>query len=282
MNYKDLLTKLQAIEEGHTPPIAPTHTDGPAEEEMMGISLPMPGMIGHEEAPKQSDNVSMNVSLNGQGAGGVRDLMNILHNIEKGATGAEHDDIVFGEPGEQHEKHPHIGDDEMEETMGDNGQTFGNSVHGDHGTHVHGIDAVTATGDDLASKGKASPLQRAPGVNPLRRPMEEGLVEKLQNLYNEVKTRDLNENVLTDETGHTMQHILHTHQRDVRDFEAGGDMSDSLYDALYDYYFDDMPYGVKKARDGDPYEWISDRFAADLGISENLQMNQAQGAGAGD
>jgi hypothetical protein len=35
---------------------------------------------------------------------------------------------------------------------------------------------------------------------------------------------------------------------------------------LYDYYFDDMPYGVQKARDGDPYEWVADRFGADLGL----------------
>jgi hypothetical protein len=47
-------------------------------------------------------------------------------------------------------------------------------------------------------------------------------------------------------------------------------MSDDLYDALYDYYFDDMPYGTKKARTGDPHEWIADRFADDLGINENL------------
>jgi hypothetical protein len=43
-------------------------------------------------------------------------------------------------------------------------------------------------------------------------------------------------------------------------------MSEALYDALYDYYHDDMPYGTKKARDGDPYEWVSDRFAADMGV----------------
>jgi hypothetical protein len=47
-------------------------------------------------------------------------------------------------------------------------------------------------------------------------------------------------------------------------------MSDDLYDALYDYYFDDMPYGTKKARTGDPHEWVSDRFAQDIGINENL------------
>jgi hypothetical protein len=41
-------------------------------------------------------------------------------------------------------------------------------------------------------------------------------------------------------------------------------MSDHLYQALYDYYHDDMPYGIKKARAGDPYEWVSDRFYDDL------------------
>jgi hypothetical protein len=41
---------------------------------------------------------------------------------------------------------------------------------------------------------------------------------------------------------------------------------------LYDYYSDngEMPYGVAKARDGDPYNWISDKLAAELGVNENL------------
>ena len=73
----------------------------------------------------------------------------------------------------------------------------------------------------------------------------------------------LEENVLND-AGSTLAHIMTTHQRDVRDFAQTGEMSSDLYDALYDYYFNDMPYGVKKARSGDPYEWISDRFAEDI------------------
>ena len=81
---------------------------------------------------------------------------------------------------------------------------------------------------------------------------------------------DLNEGVLTDSTGSTLDHICNRFGKEVRDFEATGDMSDDLYHALYDYYFDDMPYGTKKARDGDPYEWISDRFAQDRGLAENL------------
>ena len=83
----------------------------------------------------------------------------------------------------------------------------------------------------------------------------------------------LEENVLND-AGSTLAHIMTSYQRDVRDFAQTGEMSSDLYDALYDYYFDDMPYGVKKARSGDPYEWIGNRFAEDIlsnaPIDENL------------
>ena len=77
------------------------------------------------------------------------------------------------------------------------------------------------------------------------------------------------ESVMNDHTGSTFDHICNTFKRDVADFKANGEMSGHLYDALYDYYFDDMPYGTKKARDGDPYEWVSDRFYQDLGIDES-------------
>ena len=76
---------------------------------------------------------------------------------------------------------------------------------------------------------------------------------------------ELKENVLKDDTGSTFDHILNTFKRDVKDFEENDELSDDLYHALFDYYFDDIPYGTKKARTGDPYEWVADRFAADLG-----------------
>jgi len=79
----------------------------------------------------------------------------------------------------------------------------------------------------------------------------------------------LRESVLTDSTGHTLEHILQRFSREVADFEAGAELDNDLFDALYDYYFDDMPYGVKKARTGDPHEWISQRLADDLGITES-------------
>jgi flagellin-specific chaperone FliS len=279
MNYKDLMQKLAAIEEG---------------KQVNEMGIPLPGIIAqaiHPEQPQQQDSVTMNVSMNGSGSGGIKDLMDILRAIEHGDAPAHDAEVhpdthgelgnaIFGDP-EMHDE-PLFGseDGEMEETMGDDGERFANSAHGGSGAHTHGIDAVTPTGDDL-NKGTKGIPHYSPGNNTLS--IKEGLIEKLGNLYNEVKTRDVvTENVHLDETGSTFQHILHTYKRDVMDFEQGGELSDSLYDALYDYYFDDMPYGVKKAREGDPYEWIGDRFADDLGISETVAMNQIQGAGAGD
>ena len=76
----------------------------------------------------------------------------------------------------------------------------------------------------------------------------------------------LKENVTLDENGQTLQHILNTFKRDIKDFKATGSLSDHLYDALFDYYAPDMPYGVAKARTGDPDQWIADRFGADIGM----------------
>lgn len=37
------------------------------------------------------------------------------------------------------------------------------------------------------------------------------------------------------------------------------------YEALYERYHQDMPYGTAKARDGDPYEWITEALYQDYG-----------------
>jgi len=46
------------------------------------------------------------------------------------------------------------------------------------------------------------------------------------------------------------------------------DPSDELYQSLMDYYADEMPYGVQKARTGDPYEWLLAKTSADIGDKE--------------
>jgi hypothetical protein len=67
----------------------------------------------------------------------------------------------------------------------------------------------------------------------------------------------------------TLAGILSKFSADYAKFKAGGDIDENqdFFDALYEYYFDEMPYGVKKARDGDPYEWITDRLDQESGIS---------------
>jgi hypothetical protein len=197
MNLNDLITKLRIIEANE---VAPVHTDGPdvggagASDESVeqeGIEIiggPMGGMMGgmgHSEPPKQQDSVSMNVSLNGAGAQGVRDLMDILHNIEQGVGHADHD-------AEHDHQEPIMGDmvDAMahEEQIGevidaDDGETWANSAYGDRGHHTHGIDSITMHGDDMNSKGGREPGKKQGGGNPYN----ESLVNRLSQMYQEIK-----------------------------------------------------------------------------------------------
>jgi len=60
-----------------------------------GDMSPLPGMMNMPHAmpgmqPPQQDQVSMNVSMNAQGKGGIRDLMNVLKNIEDATQHAPH------------------------------------------------------------------------------------------------------------------------------------------------------------------------------------------------
>ena len=165
----------------------------------------MPIMPGHAES--QPDNVSMSINVNGQGEGGIRSIMNILRDIEGNDS--------HGEPSHEHDpKEPLIGDmvkdmnDDIENDTGeesplsdapeeeveegnenDDGETWANSAHGDAGHHVHGVDAITFSGDDMNSKGKISPVSRAPGTNSLREPsnFDESLVRRLQEHYEQIK-----------------------------------------------------------------------------------------------
>lgn len=60
--------------------------------------------------------------------------------------------------------------------------------------------------------------------------------------------------------------IMTQNMQGVRDVGNGDDTTEAaqaLHDALYEHFTSngEMPYGVAKARTGDPYNWIADRTA---------------------
>ena len=164
MNLKDLHARLQAIDEG-------VAIEKGVEECGMDM-MPM-------SAPKQPDNVNMSINMSGNGAGGIQDLLSILKHIDKlDAPGKHHDDnVVFGMPGEHDHNEPVMGDilDDMEEE-------YANSAAGRSGPEYMGVDSVTPTGDDLASKG-IEKLKVNGGGNP----MQEELISRLAELYQSIK-----------------------------------------------------------------------------------------------
>jgi len=75
---------------------------------------------------------------------------------------------------------------------------------------------------------------------------------------------------MLDEGGEALNHILDRFKHEVRNFEQGSELDSDLYDALFDYYSGtgEMPYGVAKARTGDPFNWVSDKLGQHLGVNE--------------
>ena len=63
-----------------------------------------------------------------------------------------------------------------------------------------------------------------------------------------------------------VQALLKEHNiTDIEEIEYGGD----CFDDLMDWFADEMPYGVMKARTGMPDEWIFDKLC-DLGFDKEF------------
>jgi hypothetical protein len=84
------------------------------------------------------------------------------------------------------------------------------------------------------------------------------------------KAAGLAESTMLDESGNTWDHLLDRFRHEVEQFKDGNELDHDLYDALFDYYSQHgaMPYGVAKGRTGDPFNWVSERLAQDLGVNE--------------
>lgn len=64
-----------------------------------------------------------------------------------------------------------------------------------------------------------------------------------------------------------VENILKAHQEEYLEFEETGELrhweSGNLFDELFEHFLNagEMPYGVAKARTGDPYNWIADQIS---------------------
>ena len=254
MNFKDLAERLRTLEgddnatamAGQAPTAAPMGTDdnaaaqgAPAPMEECGDMPMMPAMMHTQQG--QQDSVSMNVSMNGSGAGGIKSLMDILRNIEDASADSDAEIIVSEPQGHEVE----LGEKQE--------QLVGHDVDDNKDTDVknrphritYNVDTITQHGDDMLSKGDVKRLKPAGGENPL----QEGLVERLTDLYNQVKSRTLSEGCNEDPHRHALANIIASHKHDVNQFEQSGRLNPELYEKLYDYFFDGMGYREKKHDD---------------------------------
>ena len=59
------------------------------------------------------------------------------------------------------------------------------------------------------------------------------------------------------------------HAQNVAEFlEGEDDLDPDVFEKVYSHYMDsgEMPYGVAKARDGDPYEWIFNELSREFDL----------------
>lgn len=158
--------------------------DEPIEE--CGDMMPMP-----MSAPKQSDSVTMNLSMNGSGPGGIRDLMSILRNIDSG--GDEDNSMPSPDDLELDIKsmdHPH--DEPSHDEHGEeDGIVFGNDMEEEYANEPNEmyapVDAVVnPPSNDLNKPKQMYQHSYHQGDNAMAM---ESLRSNLENLYKEVKSR---------------------------------------------------------------------------------------------
>lgn len=203
MNFQELMKKMVELEK----PVVENETIANIDQvEECGMMMPPPS--GPMEPPKQQDSVTMNVSMNGSGSGGIKDLMNILRNIESG-------DIESGDIDMDHDhEHDHGDDDDSGEfgidtpdvifKKNNNNDKIGliddeyeiNDEYGNEPDEIYqDTDSVLGTGDDIHSKGGEAPKANG-GGNP--RSVNSGTTYKLpsgdlkirlESLYKDIKSR---------------------------------------------------------------------------------------------
>lgn len=144
---------------------------------MPGMANMPGGMMGMRSTPPQADSINANMSLNASGPGGIKNLMDILRNIEAGSD-QQGDDGMMPQGDDDRavmiKKLP--GFDAMM-----NSETFANEPDEMYGN----MDSSIRDGGDL-NRSKRSFARAQPGDNPMA---VESIKNKLSSLYEEIKSR---------------------------------------------------------------------------------------------
>lgn len=211
MNFLDLYKKIRTLDENESVVnegmsqgnIMPQAISAPPSQPVSECGMEECGMSS--EPPKQQDSVSMSVNMNASGVGGIRDLMNVLQNLEKTIDSPEKDIVI----GKGSEEPPEIDISALEEptmpelpsseptdmavldsdeaVMDEEGDEETTDYANDPEIRKMSVAAIMPTGGDIHSKGKEAPKQ-AGGGNPWN-VSESKIAANLAKHYAEVKSR---------------------------------------------------------------------------------------------
>jgi hypothetical protein len=191
MNFQELMQRMAELDR----PVSEESTVEDVGVEECGMMPAMSSMSPMEDKPQQ-DTVTMNVSMNGNGAGGIADLMAILRNIEEKGEADDEPMIAIGGGDDMSAAQGDIdgdGDHDMDDHDMEKDDLMGQKAEMDEFANepdemYKDISAVTQTGGDIHSKGGEAPKVNG-GGNPLLKVKVEGILEQLTSLYKEVKLR---------------------------------------------------------------------------------------------
>ncbi len=160
MNFQELMQKMAELDQ----PIA--ENDNVQEETIDECGMDMSPSMSSK--PEQQDSVTMNISMNGSGKGGIRDILDILRNIE-GEEDNEMDMPVVIKP---------MGGMDM----GIEKEELANSPDEVYGT----VGDVIPSGNDLHASHDSYSDKPYRGDNPMA---VESIKTRLDTLYQEIKGR---------------------------------------------------------------------------------------------
>jgi hypothetical protein len=167
-----------------------------------------------------------------------------------------------------------VGDDELFDRLGDLAQRDPRANAWNDTDVMNRLRELGVETDGIApagAQGDAAPVDPAAVAPVPAAPVPQQPVAEEINAMRKAAGLPVAEGRMLDESGETLSHIMDRFKHEVDAFEKGGDLDNDLYYALFDYYSDhgEIPYGIAKGRDGDPFEWVTDRLDQELGTGNH-------------